>query len=144
MTVRTLSQLFEDLKAHIQTPEVSIQTLLEAFHERGFGFFLFMIALPAALPIPALGISTIIALPLLILTAQQAILQGLLGQKVNLLILEKAQSLTLSHFEDSEFYDKLVSNLDQMILNLDTEDFFKKGYIALAKEIEESDLFDFK
>ena len=42
------------------------------------------------------------------LTAQQAILQGLLGQKVNMLILEKAQSLTLSHFEDSEFYDKLV------------------------------------
>ena len=42
------------------------------------------------------------------LTAQQAILQGLLGQKVNLLILEKAQSLTLSHFEGSEFYDKLV------------------------------------
>jgi ATP-binding cassette subfamily B protein len=42
------------------------------------------------------------------LTAQQAILQGLLGQKVNLMILEKAQSLTLSHFEDSEFYDKLV------------------------------------
>lgn len=42
------------------------------------------------------------------LTAQQAILQGLLGQKVNMLILEKAQNLTLSHFEDSEFYDKLV------------------------------------
>ncbi len=42
------------------------------------------------------------------LTAQQAILQGLLGQKVNLMILEKAQNLTLSHFEDSEFYDKLV------------------------------------
>jgi ATP-binding cassette subfamily B protein len=42
------------------------------------------------------------------LTVQQAILQGLLGQKVNMLILEKAQSLTLSHFEDSEFYDKLV------------------------------------
>ncbi|MFT2097466.1 ABC transporter ATP-binding protein [Marinomonas sp. 2405UD66-6] len=42
------------------------------------------------------------------LTAQQAILQGLLGHKVNMLILEKAQTLTLSHFEDSEFYDKLV------------------------------------
>ncbi|NLQ17698.1 ABC transporter ATP-binding protein [Marinomonas sp. M1K-6] len=42
------------------------------------------------------------------LTAQQAILQGLLGQKVNVMILDKAQSLTLSHFEDSEFYDKLV------------------------------------
>ena len=31
-----------------------------------------------------------------------------------------------------------------MILNLDTEDFFQKGYITLAKEIEDSDLFDFE
>ncbi len=44
----------------------------------------------------------------------------------------------------SEFYDKLVLNLDEMILNLDTEDFFKKGYMALAKEIESSDLFKFE
>tara|TARA_R110001583_G_scaffold35585_1_gene118212 strand:- start:61682 stop:62392 length:711 start_codon:yes stop_codon:yes gene_type:complete len=42
------------------------------------------------------------------------------------------------------FYEKLVSNLDVMILNLDTEDFFKKGYMALAKEIEASDLFKFE
>lgn len=41
------------------------------------------------------------------------------------------------------FYNKLATNLDEMILNLDTEDFFKKGYIALAKEIEASDIFDF-
>ncbi len=40
------------------------------------------------------------------------------------------------------FYTKLVSNLDTMILNINTEDFFKKGYIELAKEIESSDLFD--
>lgn len=43
-----------------------------------------------------------------------------------------------------EFYDKLVLNLDVMILNLDTEDFFKKGYTTLAKEIESSDLFNFE
>jgi hypothetical protein len=42
------------------------------------------------------------------------------------------------------FYSQLISNIDSMILNLDTEDFFKKGYMALAKEIEVSDLFDFK
>ena len=42
------------------------------------------------------------------------------------------------------FYDKLVSNLDEMILNLDTENFFEEGYTALAKEIEESDLFTFE
>lgn len=43
-----------------------------------------------------------------------------------------------------DFYTKLVSNLDLIILNFNTEDFFKKGYMALAKEIESSDLFDFK
>lgn len=43
-----------------------------------------------------------------------------------------------------QFYTKLVSNLDLMILNLDTEDFFKQGYIALSKEIASSDLFDFE
>jgi len=44
----------------------------------------------------------------------------------------------------SNFYAKLVANLDQMILNFDTESFFKKGYMALAKDIEASDLFDFE
>ncbi|MEE9362991.1 MAG: PmeII family type II restriction endonuclease [Cellulophaga sp.] len=43
-----------------------------------------------------------------------------------------------------DFYNTLVSNLDAMILNLDMEGFFKKGYLMLAKEIEASDLFDFK
>ncbi|RMS80399.1 ABC transporter ATP-binding protein [Pseudomonas savastanoi] len=42
------------------------------------------------------------------LSVQQALLRVLLGQKVNTLILEKAQTLSLSQFEDSEFYDKLV------------------------------------
>ncbi|MDY7394734.1 PmeII family type II restriction endonuclease [Aureibaculum sp. 2210JD6-5] len=41
------------------------------------------------------------------------------------------------------FYEKLVHELDNMIINLDTEDFFKIGYTTLAKEIEDSDLFDF-
>ena len=42
------------------------------------------------------------------------------------------------------FYNKLVINLDKMILSLDTEQFFKKGYLALSKEIEASALFDFE
>jgi len=42
-----------------------------------------------------------------------------------------------------DFYPKLVAELDTLILNLETEDFFKKGYTALAAEIEASDLFDF-
>jgi hypothetical protein len=41
------------------------------------------------------------------------------------------------------FYEKLVKELDDLIIDLDTEDFFKKGYMALAKEIESSDSFLF-
>lgn len=72
-TTRTLSHLLEDIQSHIKGETLTIKALLEEFHERGFGFFLFLMALPAALPIPALGLSTIIALPLLMLTAQQAL-----------------------------------------------------------------------
>ncbi len=38
----------------------------------------------------------------------QSLLRVLLGQKVNVLILEKALTLDLAHFEDSEFYDKMT------------------------------------
>lgn len=41
-------------------------------------------------------------------TMCQTLLRALLGQRVNVLILEKAQTLNLSHFEDSEFYDRLT------------------------------------
>jgi ABC-type multidrug transport system fused ATPase/permease subunit len=39
----------------------------------------------------------------------QSLLRMLLGQKVNVLILEKALTLDMAHFEDSEFYDKMSS-----------------------------------
>lgn len=38
----------------------------------------------------------------------QSLLRALLGHRVNVMILEKALTLDLSHFEDSEFYDKLT------------------------------------
>ncbi len=37
----------------------------------------------------------------------QSLLRVLLGQRVNVLILEKALTLNLAHFEDAEFYDKI-------------------------------------
>ncbi|MEM8685665.1 MAG: ABC transporter ATP-binding protein, partial [Pseudomonadota bacterium] len=42
------------------------------------------------------------------ISASQSLLRALLGQRVNVMILEKALTLQLSHFEDSEFYDKLT------------------------------------
>jgi ATP-binding cassette subfamily B protein len=38
----------------------------------------------------------------------QSLLRAQLGQRVNVMILEKALTLGLQHFEDSEFYDKLT------------------------------------
>lgn len=42
------------------------------------------------------------------LTLCQSLLRAQLGQRVNVMILEKALTLELAHFEDSEFYDKLT------------------------------------
>ena len=42
------------------------------------------------------------------MSACQSLLRALLGQRVNVMILEKALTLQLSHFEDSEFYDKMT------------------------------------
>jgi ABC-type multidrug transport system fused ATPase/permease subunit len=47
------------------------------------------------------------------LTICQSLLRVLLGQKVNVLILEKALTLDLAHFEDSDFYDKLTQARSQ-------------------------------
>lgn len=41
------------------------------------------------------------------------------------------------------FYNKLVKELDTLILEINNENFFEKGYTTLASEIEASDLFDF-
>ena len=73
MSIRSLSHLLDDIREQVKDETVSLAQLLEMFHERGFGFFLFLFALPAALPMPAIGINAIIALPLLLLTAQQAL-----------------------------------------------------------------------
>jgi len=42
------------------------------------------------------------------ISVSQSLLRALLGQRVNVMILEKALTLQLAHFEDSEFYDKLT------------------------------------
>ncbi len=62
----------------------------------------------------ALGFVTLEAVQIILLAATQkglvvcqSLLRVLLAQRVNELILEKALTLDLAHFEDSEFYDKM-------------------------------------
>lgn len=42
------------------------------------------------------------------ISIMRSLLRALLGNRVNVLILEKATTLDLTHFEDSEFYDKMT------------------------------------
>lgn len=73
MTVRALSQLLSDLRQTIDGEETSVATLLEGFHERGFGVMTLLFSIPMALPIPKPpGLSTLFGVPLMILTLQQA------------------------------------------------------------------------
>lgn len=71
-SIRPISEVLSDLAQTLPEEKVCTFDVLEALHERGFGFLLFLFALPAALPLPGLGVNVIIALPLLLLTAQQA------------------------------------------------------------------------
>lgn len=71
--MRSLSDILKSIETECTGEKISVANLLETFHERGFGFFLFIFALPAALPLPAVGVGTILGIPLVFLTAQQAI-----------------------------------------------------------------------
>jgi ATP-binding cassette subfamily B protein len=55
-----------------------------------------------------LGLVTLLALCQRGLEVSQSLLRALLGQKVNELILDKALTLSLDDFEDSEFYDRMT------------------------------------
>jgi len=72
--IRSISDVLTELKSTLPAEKVSLSYLLEAFHERGFGFFLLIFALPMALPLPVPpGINVLLATPLILLTAQQAL-----------------------------------------------------------------------
>ncbi len=70
----SISDIFKKIDASITGEDVSIANLLEAVHERGFGLILLILAVPMALPLPVPpGINVMLASPLILLTAQQAI-----------------------------------------------------------------------
>lgn len=72
--LRSISDVFKDLEASMTGEKISFASILETFHERGFGFLLLIFATPMALPLPVPpGINIMLATPLIILTAQQAL-----------------------------------------------------------------------
>lgn len=72
--MRTISDIFKYIDQTITGETVSIGDLVEHLHERGFGFLLLILSVPMALPLPVPpGINILLASPLILLTAQQAI-----------------------------------------------------------------------
>lgn len=70
---RLFSALLDDIYQKVDGAALTLGMLNTALHERGLGLFLFLFALPAALPLPGLGINTIIALPLLLISGHIAL-----------------------------------------------------------------------
>lgn len=71
MSVRSLSEVLSDFIETLETEKVSMNDILEAFHERGFGIIWLIFAAPMALPIPVPpGINVLLATPLLLISVQ--------------------------------------------------------------------------
>ena len=72
--MNSISDIFKNLDKTLSAERVSVDHLLDALHERGFGFLLLLFAAPMALPIPVPPvINVMLASPLILLTAQQAL-----------------------------------------------------------------------
>lgn len=51
--------------------KLTVREFINLFKDHGFSFIVFLFAFPAAIPLPGIGINVLIAMPLLILSAQQ-------------------------------------------------------------------------
>ncbi len=72
--MHSISDIFEKIDSELTRDKISIADLLEAVHERGFGMLILILSIPMALPVPVPpGINILLASPLILLTAQQAI-----------------------------------------------------------------------
>ncbi|MGH1485770.1 MAG: ABC transporter ATP-binding protein [Cellvibrionaceae bacterium] len=95
--VLATSEIFSSAKQSLDEDASLIAGLSAIIPNDLIFFFVIEAILVIALMVSQRGISVI-----------QSLFRGLLGHRVNWLILKKAQTISLAQFEDSEFYDKLV------------------------------------
>lgn len=68
---KSLSNLLLAMKtAYTERETVTFGDIIHDFEDRGYGFFLFLFALPAALPLPAVGYGTVLGIPLILISVQ--------------------------------------------------------------------------
>ncbi len=68
-SLQNSSQLLKKIKHH-KGDKITVEEIMTIFREGGFSLLLIIFASPLALPLPALGIAQIMAVPILILATQ--------------------------------------------------------------------------
>lgn len=71
--VRPISKLLIDFTHSLNKETLAFSEVIHTFKDRGIAFFLFLFALPAALPAPAIGYGTVLSIPLILLCLQKII-----------------------------------------------------------------------
>lgn len=72
--LRSISEVFTDLEESLTGERIEFGAILESLREQGYGFPLLIFSAPMALPVPTPpGINILLAIPLMILSAQQAV-----------------------------------------------------------------------
>lgn len=71
MTIQThkTSELLRKLKAH-EGEHITVEEILSGFEAAGFAMLIIIFAIPVALPVPAVGYGTVMAIPMLLLCIQ--------------------------------------------------------------------------
>ncbi|MEX2381538.1 MAG: exopolysaccharide biosynthesis protein [Opitutales bacterium] len=75
MSTQRLSTELTELKTLKGSEGVTVSDILAHFEKRGFGFFLILLSLPSAMPVPAPGYSTPFGIILALIGLQMAILR---------------------------------------------------------------------
>ena len=68
--VNKISDILTSLPNHFTNTKITIGEIKEALSERAYGILLLVLALPNLIPIPAPGLSTLLGVPLLLVTFQ--------------------------------------------------------------------------
>lgn len=101
--IRPLSQLLQDMADSFSDETVSVDRIIEALHERGFGIFIFFIAVPILVPFPKPpGVTAALSVPILLTAAQMA-----LGRRT-VWFPEKMRARTISRVRLIALIDKLM------------------------------------
>lgn len=114
---RKLSELIEDTIEEFGKREedtIEFRDIIAAFHERGFGMLLLILASPMALPLPVPpGVNVLMASPLMLLTSQQLygakspwLPETLLKRQIKREMFEKTMRMILPWIQKIEYMTK--------------------------------------